>query len=325
MSLAHPAPRGIALRSAPLLILAWATAGTVGVPAILLAALGLAGGDAFTLLPFSLTPLAVPFVLAPVGAMLLTGIAGQARHLALTAAVVLMGGAAAVTAVACPILALLVPLSMLDDSDQWRVTLPTVVGATVIDAAYAAMAILLCVTLVKSRRAARAERVTVRGLRQLGVIVVATIVLLATAAGAGALSANAVDRNGIPTGPVRASWMAGRPESDLVYPGAHINSHFVGGEQRALANTQEAQARTDFSTPASPDTVAAYYTSHLIASGWHPIPWILSVGPRAWGFKRGDRELFSLELLEPAQFPTPTGESRFWATYDVFPAGATHF
>jgi hypothetical protein len=115
----------------------------------------------------------------------------------------------------------------------------------------------------------------------------------------------------------------------LIYPGGDVVHQSSGAEERRVVDSAPAATRIDFyASDAEGKAVSDWYAARLLASGWRPVDMIgTSIAKAQWSYKRGDRELFLIELLEPRLFPADAphlGMQHFWVTYWVFPRGSPH-
>ena len=303
--------------------LASAVSGAAGVPALPIAAWGLAGGYSFSSLPFSLAiPLGV-LAIAPWCAFLLTIVHGRVRYITTPLAFALSGGSALVSGLAAVTLVFVLPLSLLDDSGRALQNFNSVVLAILIGLIYSGLAIAFTISLfswVRRRVVGQAPRSL---LRYLALVAMGSAGLLVLSALVGTASGAWLDKQGIPLGPVSASWFATRPESSLVYPGSDVVSRRATGEHRELAVSEPATAATVFYTIDDPTRVAAWYGEQLAALGWQTsTDFGYFPEKQHWAFIRGTRERFRLSLYQSdAGFPdqaTHPGEYRFEVDYLVF-------
>lgn len=311
--------------------LAWVLAGIIGVPALTTAAWGLAGGYSFKYLPFLLVPYAVPFAVTPLLAALLTQLPGRLRPVSVPAGLILAVLSSAASGIAVFALVFTIPLSMLDDSGHGSDNFTSLLIAAIITLAYAAGSVAFVIGLISGAWARTGARTLGTFLRTLGLATASTAVAIGIAVAAGALNLARLDANGIPIGPATKSWVTGRPEASMIYPGADGVAKGAVGEERQLRLSTPASAGAVFFTRDAPEQIAAWYAEQLAKSGWRPVSLMgTSIEERNWAFKRGDRELFEVFLYRasgyqafPDQAQHP-GERRFESLYLVFAPGEPH-
>ena len=306
--------------------LAWAVSGAAGVPALAIAAWGLAGGYSFSSLPFSLVIPVALLAIGPWSAFLLTIVHGPVRVIRIPLAIALSGGSALVSGLAAVTLVFVLPLSLLDDSGRALQNFNSVVLAILIGLIYSGLAIAFTISLfswVRRRVVGQTRRSL---MRYLALVAMGSAGLLVLSALVGTARGAWPDKQGIPLGPVSASWFATRPESSLVYPGSDVVSRRASGEHRELTVSEPATAATVFYTRDDPTRVAAWYAQQLATQAWRTsTDFGYSREEQHWAFIRGTRERFRLSLYQSdAGFPdqaTHPGEHRFEVDYLVFQPG----
>jgi hypothetical protein len=304
--------------------LAWALSSVAGIPALCLSAWALAGGYSFRYLPFALVLPLLPLAIAPELAFFLTFVNGRVRYIAIALAVVIPVASAVATGLAAVVLVFVAPLSLLDDSGRALRNFESLVVAILISLLYAAIAVAFAISIISWIRMGPAKRPWRSHLRKLVLAAGASAILVALAALVGVLNGARLDKQGIPLGPISASWLAARPASALVYSGSEREFKSESGEQRQLVITDPASATTIFFTGDDPDQVAAWYSDQLVRHGWQATNAIgYSTEEKQWAFKRGTRELFRLGLSgSKVHFPDQArhpGKRRFVTEYVVSP------
>jgi hypothetical protein len=227
-----------------------------------------------------------------------------------------------VSGLAALILLFVLPLSLLDDSGRALQNFNSVVLAVLIGLIYSVLAGALTISLFSWVRR-RVVGPTPGLMRQLALVAVGSTGLVLLSTVVGTARGSWPDKQGIPLGPVSASWLATRPESSLVYPGSDVLSRRASAEHRELAVSEPATAATVFYTIDDPTRVAAWYREQLAAMAWQTsTDFSYSTEKQHWAFIRGTRERFRLSLYQSdAGFPdqaTHPGEYRFEVDYLVF-------
>ena len=306
-------------------LLALVGAAIPGIPALIFGLIGLAAGYAWESVPFNLVVPGALLACVPIAAWLLSRVGRRIRVVTLGAAVILLAATSVSVAVFAVILLLVAPLALLDDSGRALVNLESGLGAATIGGFSALADGALLVGLLLYRRQRSNLRVLLRPVLRASAVVLVALILAALA---GALAAAQTDAAGIPAGPINGPWLSSRAEAHLVYPGADAVETSVGAEVKELAVANPAVVDIDFYSRAEPDAVSSWYSTHLRAAGWQPIV-LLDSTTDVWqiGFRRGSREVFSLEFLHAgtfgrdAQYPD---EHHFRVRYEVYPPGARH-
>lgn len=303
----------------------------MGVPALAVAAWGLAGGYSFKYLPFLLVPYAVPFALTPLVAAILTQWPGRRRSITVPAGLILAVLSLVLSGIAVLALVFIIPLSMLDDSGHASDNFTSILAAAILVLVYAAGSVAFVITLTSGARAGSGGQAPRTFLRTFGFVAACATVIIGTAATVGALNVARLDAHGIPVGPVGKAWVAGRPEASMIYPGADGVAKGEAGEERQLKLSSPASAGAVFFTRDAVEQIPAWYADQLGKAGWRPVSLLgTAMEERNWAFKRGERELFELFLYRasgyqafPDQVQHP-GERRFQSIYLVFAPGEPH-
>lgn len=140
---------------------------------------------------------------------------------------------------------------------------------------------------------------------------------------------SALDSTGLPVGPVSETFVRSRPEAQLVYPGSQTVWPFWNGE---LSNYPDSGKSSAFAgavlaSTDSADQIYAWYQSWLTGHGWTTTPFLRAAGqPSIQGYKRGDRELFSVAMDDPTAIsrtigqPVPADRNIFEFRYMIEPA-----
>lgn len=295
-----------------------------GVPALVLMVAALSAGYSWQPLPFNLVPPAVVLMMMPLLALGVSRISRR-RQAWLVVAIVLSALTAAVTGLVALVLFLFVPLSLLDDSGNALANFDSILGADLVGAITAVANAVLAGTMISTRHQRPGPGVPRRALLA-GMASVALALGVAALVGwAGSLQTDAA---GIPTAPISASWISSREEAKLLYPGAQVVEKVAGGEGKQVGVGTPAEVFVDFYSSDTSAAVAGWYGSALQGRGWHPSQAIgASTQAQVWAFRRGERELFVLALMNPGEYPADAyhaGQRHFETRYTVFPTSGGH-